>query len=464
MIGCRETAATPVTYAAGFSAAAPLGPGWGVAINATTGNLTFTPTPGGPLTAVVCVRVDELDGTGAVIGSVVRDIQVRVLNCSNSLPFLSGPFNYSGCVGDQFCLNVTSGDLDAGDNLTVSVISNNTGAPINISGGQFPTANMCFTPTAPGIYTIVLEVRDDACPLNGVQQFTYTIEIESCDPCDVITINPSFTHVEGLLQTTVTNTSTVTPMGLGPIFTHIRWGDMTSTSYSGNYTSPVSHTYATPGVYTVCVVIEAFVGNVCCHDSVCVDITITDDPCDFHVADWYAVALLSPRCTYRFYDNSSPYSSSVYWDFGDGSPLAFGSPVQHTFPTGTWTITMTSVYHPPGHPDICCYDTHSETYRIDCRRIIDDPHDEFPHDVRRLSSLVAFNGQDASLNVFPSEEIILKAPAQLSIYDLSGKRLHSEMLDTRRSYKVDLSGYSNGVYMVRISGNDNVETTKIVKF
>lgn len=458
MIGCMQNANTSVNYAANYSPTAPLGPNWTVGINQNTGNITFTPNPGGLLTAVVCVQVDELDGNGNVIGNVVRDIQVRVVNCNNNLPTLSGPFHYDACIGDQICLNITSADQDAGDVLTVTEISNNTGVPMTIGGSPNPTASMCWTPSNAGTYTIVLEVRDDACPLNGVQQYTYTIDVRSCDPCDAITIIPSFTHSEGLLSTTVTNTSVVTPLGLGPIFTHFKWGDGNVTTYSGNYTTPVGHTYAAPGTYNVCVVIEAFVGNVCCHDSICMPIVITDDPCDFHEAHFTAVGLISPPCTYRFYDNSTPGSTTVYWDFGDGSPVATGSPVQHTFPNGTWTITMTSIYYPPGHPELCCVDVYRETYRINCGII------HGGGDTKKVTSLVAYNGQDGNLNVLPSEEIVLNEEATLSIYDMSGKLLHNQTLPNRNSYQVNLSGYANGVYLVRISGNGLVETTKIMKY
>lgn len=180
LIPCMQFPTTQVDYATGFSPTAPLGPGWNVNLNPSTGDLTLTPAPSSIQTGVLCLQVDELDAGGNVIGTVVRDIQVRVLDCQNTLPAISGPFHHYACIDQPFCLNVSTSDLDPGDQLDLLVLRNTTGAPVIVTGGQYPTASVCFTPTALGTYTVSFEVRDDACPLLGIRQFTYNIEVLNC--------------------------------------------------------------------------------------------------------------------------------------------------------------------------------------------------------------------------------------------------------------------------------------------
>jgi PKD domain len=487
---------------------------------------------------------------------VVRDIQVRVLACRNQLPTLSGPFAYNLCVGQQFCLNVTSADPDPNDVLTVTVLNNTTGIPVVISGGPNPTASGCWTPTVAGTYTLTLQVRDNACPLNGIQQFTYTFNVRNCSPCDQLTINanfthaenqltttvtntstvtpanlgaiftqiiwgdnspnstflgnyttpvshtyaqpgtynvclvilayvgnvcchdticmpvtvtndpcsqisinPSFTHVENVLQTTVTNTSTVTPSNLGAIFTQILWGDNTTSSFVGNHTTPETHTYASAGTYNVCVVILAFVGNECCHDTICETIRISDNPCDFFDARFVAVANIRPACSYTFWDVSTPTSSTQFWDFDDNTSLGTGSPITHQYTaSGTYTITLYAQYHPPGFPNLCCYDSYSETYRIDCLR--DAP---IGGDVKKTSATVGYDTDQDQLLIWPGEGLLSDKPTHAAVYDMTGKLIVEVDFLGTESPRIDFSTYAKGVYFVRISGNDEVQTTRFVK-
>lgn len=551
---CLHEPPTLVTYQPGFGATTPLGGGWNVALNGGNGSITFTPSAGvGPiLNGVVCVQVNELNAQGVVIGSVLRDMEVHVRDCSNELPSLSGQTVYTGCIGQQICISGVTTDPNECDIVTVNVLNNTTGGTVNIVGSPRPTVNMCFTPTAAGTYSLILEVRDNANP-NGVRTYVYTFTISNCsDPCSQISINPSFTHTESMLTTTVTNTSTVTPTGLGPIFTKFIWGDGNNATYSGNYTSPVAHTYAMPGTYNVCmvieayvgdvcchdtlcqevvinpdpcdqinivpsfthvegqlqttvtntstvtppggviftrftwgdlspatvfsgnyhtpvthtyaaagtynvcVVIEAYVGDVCCHDSICERITIVDDPCSFQQAHFTAMANLSPPCSYTFWDNSSPASSTNYWDFGDGSPLATGSPVTHTFATGTWTITLTSIYHPPGHPEICCTSVYQETYRIDCRG---------RGGIGKMAApkvSVVYDDGESSCEIALTETLLEGAPVQVSVFDITGKLLFVSRLDKQQQHRLSLPSLSKGVYFARFEGATAIETTRFI--
>lgn len=73
---------TPVSWAGGFSAANPLGPGATINIDANTGLLTASPNLLGLF--VVGIKVDEIRN-GVVINSTIRDFLFRVFNCNLQL-------------------------------------------------------------------------------------------------------------------------------------------------------------------------------------------------------------------------------------------------------------------------------------------------------------------------------------------------------------------------------------------
>jgi PKD domain len=459
MVACSKNGSSDVTYAGGFSASSPLGSGWNVTLDPNTGNLSFVPNPGNAtLTGVICIRVTELDGNGIVIGSTVRDIQVSVVACNNNLPVLSGPYIYNACVGKQFCFNTTASDADLNNQITVSVLSNTIGATITTTNGQGGGAQVCFTPTAPGSYSVVLQVMDDNCPIPGLQQYTFTFVVTNCDPCDAANINMSWTHTESLLSTTITNTSTAAT-GLGPVFTTFIWGDGSpNTTYSGNYALPVTHTYAASGWYTVCVVLEVYIGNLCCHDTLCRTIYISDDPCDFFQASFTATQ--STPCAINFTNTSTPGASNLYWDFGDGSPVGTGNNVSHTYASGTYTVTLTVMWHPTNDPNLCCTSTFSQTYTIFCG------HTPGGGEVKRVThASVGYLAESEQAQVTLGAEADDVRDATVELYDLSGKLLQrAELGAGSRQGRLHLNGYANGLYLVRISAGTHVETIKFLKY
>ncbi|MBL0015432.1 MAG: hypothetical protein IPP17_03095 [Bacteroidetes bacterium] len=150
LVNCLQSASTSVVYGGGYSGVSPLSTVSGVSINAQTGVITFTPNA--LQIGVMCVRVDEYRN-GVLIGRTVRDMQFRVINCSNNPPVVSG-INGSGvytvttCVGTNLCFTFNGSDPNSNNVLltwnngipaaSMNFASNNTTAPV----GTF-----CWTPT-----------------------------------------------------------------------------------------------------------------------------------------------------------------------------------------------------------------------------------------------------------------------------------------------------------------------------
>ncbi|MFK7968761.1 MAG: PKD domain-containing protein [Bacteroidia bacterium] len=202
---CFSNAGTPVTYDPGYSALAPLGPSWNVSISPRTGDITMQANTGNVVIGVLCVTVSEWRDQ-VKIGEVSRDIQVTVVNCgANNLPTIAGisnpvnatqtgPLQLESCAGERLCFNVSAADLDPTDNLSLTVANmavldpngqliNPVGVPVPAltgTGANPPRGTVCFTPPIPGNYYVILDVRDDNCPLLGTSQVTVEVRADFC--------------------------------------------------------------------------------------------------------------------------------------------------------------------------------------------------------------------------------------------------------------------------------------------
>lgn len=185
-IAPRTDPNTPLTYNPGFSVSSPLMSSPGVNINSVTGDITMNPTQAD--VAAVAVMILEYRN-GVIIGSVMRDMQLYIVQCSNTLPILTGingTTNYatSSCVGGQLCFDVISTDADPGDILSMTWNSGIPGATFTVTGGPTnPVGHFCWSPTAndarPNPYTFIVSIRDNACPSNGVATKSFSVTVSN---------------------------------------------------------------------------------------------------------------------------------------------------------------------------------------------------------------------------------------------------------------------------------------------
>lgn len=296
---CLQGAANTVTYNAGFTPTQPLGPGWTTSINPLTGDVTFTPSPNGPLvTGVLCVYVTEwrnINGVPTQIGQVERDIQVTVINCgaTNTPPsavnnppaiqngvsnLLQGTYDpitnvITTCAGYPASLDFTITDPNAtglagADTVCVSWTSPNPALQTGLlfANALTPTVQedtVCNTNTPitvhlqlpqnlpPGTYSVTIYAVDNACPILGQNQYTLLFNVLCC-------------NVEPIISTTITNcntinVSTVPSCGVAP-FTYVWTGN--------NFTfNPVPsganfvYTFPGPGTYIYTCTLTDFLGN-----------------------------------------------------------------------------------------------------------------------------------------------------------------------------------------------------------
>lgn len=181
LVNAMNSSGSSVTYGGGFNGLNPFTVP--CVIDPVTGQITFTPDV--TQVAVVAVLVQEYRN-GVLIGSVMRDIQFNIINCTNTIPTISGidgvagDFDITACVGAPLCFDINSTDIDAVQNILVTYSNNIPGATFTQSGtGNSVSGTFCWNTTIAdtGTHVISISVQDNACPLIGQNSQTYTINI-----------------------------------------------------------------------------------------------------------------------------------------------------------------------------------------------------------------------------------------------------------------------------------------------
>ena len=178
--------ATPVLYNVGFTGTAPIP---GIVLDPLTGQLSFTPTVTGNY--VVVMKVTTYNASNAVIGTVMRDFIVVVMNCMGSNPRTTGATIAAGgaivganglevCHGVPFCLEFPFTDADPGAVLTLT--SNATtllpGATFNVVGTNPAVGVLCWTPVITRSKTNVhFKATDNECPIPNVASKSILITV-----------------------------------------------------------------------------------------------------------------------------------------------------------------------------------------------------------------------------------------------------------------------------------------------
>ncbi len=187
LTNCLTNSATAsTTYAPGFSATAPFS--GSTSINSQTGLLTINTTIA--QSGYICVKVEEFRN-GVKIGEVMRDILIKMQNCTNTIPkvhqingvniALNSVQNTN--VGNPLILNFKIYDVEAqAASQTLSAVLL----------GNFPTATTSFnattatftviwTPTAADVGTnyLSIAIQDNNCPYLGQSQFTVKVNVSA---------------------------------------------------------------------------------------------------------------------------------------------------------------------------------------------------------------------------------------------------------------------------------------------
>lgn len=196
LIAPLDQGGVPLGYSGGFSATNPMPTNGAFVFDQQTGQMTFNPSTQGVY--VVDVLVSEYRN-GVLIGTTMRDIQIVVINCSNTSPFINSCITTSNsvggvvvdcnslgvCPGQNVQFTLTAGDPD-GQPLTVTsniatAIPGATLTTTQIGGPDSVSVLFNWTPSGldTGFRYFTIQFSDDACPIPGIQLFTYDITVLS---------------------------------------------------------------------------------------------------------------------------------------------------------------------------------------------------------------------------------------------------------------------------------------------
>ena len=213
-----------LNYNAGFTPQEPIP---GLTIDPQTGIVEFTPTQVGNY--IIVIRMTETDDDGNVMSITDYDFQANVIQCSNEAPSAGegGLTNIDGniveeepnqitlCYDEDICFDLTFTDEDEEDELTV--LSNINflfpDATISYDGTNPVTATICLNAgNVEGTKNITFLVQDDACPIVGQNNYTFSVNVIECTDCLVnmsaaiteciTSTNPLEYVVEGSLSVT----------------------------------------------------------------------------------------------------------------------------------------------------------------------------------------------------------------------------------------------------------------------
>ncbi len=266
LVNANSNPGTSVGYASGYSGVSPFTDP--ATINPTTGELTVT--PGGAQVAVISILVQEYRG-GVLIGSVIRDLQINISNCTNALPDVGGingaanDYDMTICENSPTCFTVNLTDPNTGQQLTISNSNLPAGATFTLTGtGVNRTATICWTPTSGDIGThyLTINVEDNACPYVGENSKVITLNVVP-NPNPLVNAGPDVTVCAG--SSTVlnaTNTAGATSLVWTP-----------PTGLSGTNTPSVTASPASTTSYTV-----SIVNPDGCSSSDVVLVTVASDP------------------------------------------------------------------------------------------------------------------------------------------------------------------------------------------
>lgn len=317
LVNPRQTATNDVSYIAPYTALNPLASSPAIQFNNQTGDICFTPTQ--LQVTVMAVLVEEYRN-GQLIGSVVRDIQITVLNCVNDLPTLTGingtnDFTMTVCANQNFCFDIFSNDINAGQQ--VSLFWNNAIPAANFSsaGAPHPTGTFCWTPTTADIsntpHCFTVRVSDDACPYIGSNTYSYCITVTGI----IVDAGPD-QYIACSDQATVTASAS----GGNAPYTYL---------WSNGFTGPTQ----TVGVGTYVVTVSD--GNCTSTDTVNV-LSAFQPTADF---TWTGACGNAPVV---FTDLSSTPGGmqSWTWNFGDGSGSTLQNPTHTYGGNGTYSVSL----------------------------------------------------------------------------------------------------------------------------
>lgn len=193
LITPKTSATSTISFVSPYSATNPITSSPAFGINSSNGDIFMHPTQ--IEVGIVAVLVQEYRN-GILIGSVIRDMQIYTRQCNNDLPEATGIdgtnlFSATVCAGGNICFDVFSSDNDAAQIVSMNWNGGINGASFSVNQSNRPVGHFCWSPALSDArqqpYTFTVTVRDNACPYNGVQTYSFSITVPLITPMLTVT-------------------------------------------------------------------------------------------------------------------------------------------------------------------------------------------------------------------------------------------------------------------------------------
>ncbi len=157
-----------------------------IVIDSITGNFCISPTM--VETSVMAVKVSEYRND-VLVGSVVRDIQIKGFACANNPPTINDVAANlrESCGGTPFSFDIETDDID-GDPIQMSFLNLPQGASVNVVDQNTPDAYAQFnwTPSSETLdsfacFTVNVTDNDSACDYYNTSSKTFCLKIMRVD-------------------------------------------------------------------------------------------------------------------------------------------------------------------------------------------------------------------------------------------------------------------------------------------
>ncbi|MBU1718356.1 MAG: T9SS type A sorting domain-containing protein [Bacteroidetes bacterium] len=161
-----------------------------------------------------------------------------------------------------------------------------------------------------------------------------------------------------------------------------------------------------------------------------------------------------PYCRYHFWDLSTNNPQIWLWNFGDGGVSSLQNPVHHFF-YGNFLVILIAI-NSFGSDTTMCHVLSDSTGCYCCST---------------STEIESIKLQKNSITVYPNPsttELHIKVRGKIvgvytiAIYDTQGKTV--DIITTlEQETVIDISKYQQGIYWVRVLGNNIVKSEKIIK-
>ncbi|MBL7773277.1 MAG: PKD domain-containing protein [Chitinophagaceae bacterium] len=371
----------------------------------------------------VCLTISGIDSMSNPFSCTYCDSTVYVSNTT-----CNASYNYN-FVGSTFYFTNTSV-------VSGTIIGYNWSFG---DGGTSTVANPIHTYTTSGFMNVCLTIT----VMNAGT-------VSTCTSCSMIYVNAAsgpcnanYSYVQSTGTTiNFTNTSTA-----GGTINSYAWtfGDG-GTSSAQNPT----HTYGASGYYNVCLTISGIDSNqqtfTCTHcDSVYVQGTSTG----CNITANFTKTTSGNTAMFTNTTNCTGCTSISYnWNFGDASTSTLTNPNHIYASSGTYTVCLTATGIASG---TTCVDTSCYTVIVGSSNVNDV--------VKEQLQVYPNPSQDVFHIILPDTKTY-----ELKVVDMAGRTIvKNDIQSASKTYSLQASTLSNGIYHLSISGNDKIMHTRIIK-